>query len=323
MMQSRSAFEVKRLKPLFSCILIWVGFLCLVWLMFVAYYSFQIIETLSPNTPLHPKTIILLAGQSNVSGRGGVVNGTWEGVVPPECGPNPSILRLSAALRWEEAREPLHRDIDVDKTCGVGPGMAFSNSVLERDSGVGVIGLVPCAVGGTNISEWRRSSRLYNQLISRARAAVRGGGLIRAVLWYQGETDTIDLDNANLYKSRLEEFFTDVRSDLMSPMLPVILVALASGEGPYVDIIRKAQMEIEVPNVRIVDAMGLQLQPDELHLTTAAQVRLGPMLADAFLKITAPLPVQSSNAAKRFNNFFLGSFLSSIFFWDHFSSWFK
>lgn len=67
---------------------------------------------------------------------------------------------------------------------------------------------------------------------------------------------------------------------------------MASGEGPYVDVIRKAQMEIKVPNVKIVDAMGLQLQPDGLHLTTAAQVRLGPMLADAFLKITAPLPVQ-------------------------------
>lgn len=224
MMQSRSKCEVK-----LSCILIWVGLFSLVWLMFIAYYSFQIVETLSPNTSLQPKSIIVLAGQSNVSGRGGVVNGTWEGVVPSECEPNPSILRLSAALRWEEAREPLHRDIDVDKTCGIGPGMAFSNSVLKRDSSVGVIGLVPCAIGGTNISEWRRSSNLYNQLISRARAAVHSGGIIRAMLWYQGETDTIDLDNANLYKSRLEEFFTDVRSELMSPMLPVILVRFQIG----------------------------------------------------------------------------------------------
>ncbi|KAL8496876.1 hypothetical protein ACS0TY_020531 [Phlomoides rotata] len=52
----------------------------------------------------------------------------------------------------------LHHDIDVDKTYGVGPGMAFSNSILKRESGVGVIGLVPCAVGGMNISECAQTS---------------------------------------------------------------------------------------------------------------------------------------------------------------------
>ncbi|KAL2512615.1 protein of unknown function (DUF303) [Abeliophyllum distichum] len=127
--------------------------------------------------------------------------------------------------------EPLHRDIDVARTCGVGPGMAFANSVLEKDPSLGVIGLVPCAVGGTNISEWRRGSVLYNQLIRRANAALQGGGVIRALLWYQGESDTAIHKDAELYKRRLVKFFDDVRSDLMSPILPVIQVALASGKG--------------------------------------------------------------------------------------------
>ena len=68
-----------------------------------------------------------------MSGRGGVDQSRrWDGVVPPECQPNPDILRLSAKLNWETAHEPLHKDIDTKKSCGVGPGMAFANAVRSH-----------------------------------------------------------------------------------------------------------------------------------------------------------------------------------------------
>lgn len=242
------------------------------------------------------KNVILLAGQSNMSGRGGMVNNTWDGFVPPQCRPNRSILRLSAKLTWVEARDPLHSDIDVNVTCGVGPGMVFANQLLDKDPDLGVVGLVPCAVGGrqgTTISEWARGTFLYNQLVRRARAALQGGGTIRALLWYQGESDTVDRAGAELYKGRLEKFFVDVRADLQSPMLPVFQVALASGQGPYVELVRKAQLGIHLPNVRCVDAKGLKLLPDNLHLSTPAHVRLGEMLALAFLQ-TRSSPIQSN-----------------------------
>ncbi|KAK3007695.1 hypothetical protein RJ639_013304 [Escallonia herrerae] len=240
------------------------------------------------------KNIFLLAGQSNMAGRGGVVNGTWDGSVPPECRPNPWVLRLSAALSWVEAREPLHQDIDANKTCGIGPGMAFANTLLSKDSSLGVVGLVPCAIGGTNISQWARGGLLYAQLVKRAGAALQDGGTIRAFLWYQGESDTESSEEAELYKGRLEKFFIDLRTDLSSPMLPIIQVSLASGDGPYVEIVRTAQLGLDLPNVRCIDAKGLQLQPDGLHLSTPAQVRLGEMLADTFLQ-TMPSPIQNSS----------------------------
>ncbi|EPS70031.1 hypothetical protein M569_04731, partial [Genlisea aurea] len=173
-----------------------------------------------------PKAIFLLAGQSNMAGRGGVVDNRWDGVVPPECRPDPRILRLNSALIWEEAAEPLHRDIDVDRACGIGPGMPFSRSILGTGGGGGgLVGLVPCAVGGTNITEWRRGGGLYGRLLSRAQAAVRGGGgAIRGLLWYQGESDTESLVDAKQYKGRLEKLFNDFRTDLGSPSLPVIEV---------------------------------------------------------------------------------------------------
>ncbi|XP_074369764.1 putative carbohydrate esterase At4g34215 [Apium graveolens] len=213
--------------------------------------------------------------------RGGVFNDTWDGIVPHESRPSRSVIRLTAGLTWEKAREPLHKDIDITKTCGIGPGMAFANSLLHKYSSL--LGLVPCAIGGTNISQWARGSQLYDQLVRRAGAALRDGGTLRAMLWYQGESDTDTLANAESYKDRFETFITNLRQDLVFPMLPVIQVALDSGPGPYVEEVREAQLGSKLPNVWCIDAKGLQLQADGLHLSSPAQVQLGKMLADAFL----------------------------------------
>ncbi|RDX73215.1 putative carbohydrate esterase, partial [Mucuna pruriens] len=231
------------------------------------------------------RDIFILAGQSNMAGRGGVVGGKWDGDVPAECRPGPSIWRLNAGLEWEEAREPLHADIDVGKTCGVGPGMAFANEVVKA-SGAGFVGLVPCAVGGTKIEQWERGSRLYNQLVQRAIHATRDGGTIRALLWYQGESDTVREQDADAYKHKMESFIFDLRSDLSLPSLLLIQVALASGEGKFIEKVRRAQMGITLPNVKCVDAKGLRLKPDKLHLTTMSQVHLGIRLARAYLAST-------------------------------------
>uniref|UniRef100_A0A5B7C9U5 Sialate O-acetylesterase domain-containing protein n=1 Tax=Davidia involucrata TaxID=16924 RepID=A0A5B7C9U5_DAVIN len=273
-----------------------------------------VIPSRSPDDIIIQKNIFILAGQSNMAGRGGVVNNVWDGIVPPECQPKPSILRLSAGLVWQEAHEPLHADNDFNRTCGVGPGMAFANAVLENDSSFGVLGLVPCAVGGTGISKWSRGTSLYNDLVRRAEVALLDGGTIRGILWYQGENDTISRIDADLYKQRLEKFFLDLRTDLQSPLLPIFQVALASGQGPFKETVREAQLGINLPNVICVDAKGLPLEPDGLHLSTRAQVRLGEMLADAFLQ-TIPSPILN-NAPRRFtysvSNFLIGLLFTSL-----------
>ncbi|GAA0152352.1 esterase [Lithospermum erythrorhizon] len=278
-----------------------------IWLMLLVYSIDSSISQIN--------SVFILAGQSNMAGRGGVVHETtWDGYVPPQCQSNPSIFRLNAELTWVEAAEPLHKDIDSNKTCGVGPGMAFANSVVSRDPNIGVIGLVPCAVGGTNISEWRRGSHLYNQLMRRSNAALGSGGRIRALLWYQGESDTLNHQDAKLYKKRLTRLFNHLRSDLQLPSLPLIMVALASGEGPFVEVVRQAQLGNDLPYVKLVDAKGMALETDQLHLTTVSQVQLGHMLADAFLQRELPLPAQS-RASKLPRSFVFGVLSTLIFKW--------
>ncbi|KAK4777993.1 hypothetical protein SAY87_018180 [Trapa incisa] len=248
------------------------------------------VESPDLETTPRPKHIFILSGQSNMAGRGGVTrNRHWDGVVPPQCRPNPAVSRLSAALLWEPAREPLHHDIDSKKVCGVGPGMAFANAVVRRGgAGSEAVGLVPCAVGGTAIKEWARGENLYENMVRRARDSVKGssaaaGGEIKALIWYQGESDTENQRDAEAYRANMERFIHNFRQDLGLPSLPIIQVAIASGDSRYIERVREAQLGIDLPNVVCVDAKGLPLKEDHLHLTTEAQVRLGLMLAEAYL----------------------------------------
>ena len=59
-------------------------------------------------------------------------------------------------------------------------------------------------------------------------------------------------------------------------------VALASG-FEYTEKVREAQKAIDLPNVICVDAKGLALKEDNMHLTTESQVQFGQMLAEAYL----------------------------------------
>ncbi|OVA15909.1 protein of unknown function DUF303 [Macleaya cordata] len=239
----------------------------------------------SKNNDDNNKQIFILSGQSNMAGRGGVnSHKKWDGFLPPECQPDPNILRFNSHLNWVEAHEPLHVDIDTKKTCGIGPGMPFAKAIRTHDPSIGVVGLVPCAVGGTAIKEWEKGCHLYENMVKRAKASVRGGGQIRAVLWYQGESDTSHQHDADTYKVNMERFIRNVRSDLGFPSLPIIQVAIASGDEKWMEKVREGQMGIELPNVVCVDAKGLGLKEDNLHLTTEAQLKLGNMLADAYLK---------------------------------------
>jgi hypothetical protein len=163
-----------------------------------------------------------------MSGRGGATNGTWDGIVPPECAPSERILRLSPALRWEEAREPLHAGIDVGNVVGIGPGMPFAHAVLAGSQGAeSVVGLVPCAQGGTPIANWSRGTELYERMVTRARAAgaeCSGRGELAGMLWFQGEADTMRREDAELYRRRMETLVHDGRGDLGRPDLLVIQV---------------------------------------------------------------------------------------------------
>ncbi|KAE8652072.1 hypothetical protein Csa_018570 [Cucumis sativus] len=257
-----------------------------------------------------PNNIFILSGQSNMAGRGGVEkNATgnlhWDGVIPPDSEPTPCILRLNAARQWEEAREPLNFDIDVKKENGISPGMGFAHEILRKAGPrAGVVGLVPTAIGGTVIRQWMKNTTdpnatYYQHLVERIKASDKDGGVVRALLWFQGESDAAVKDYAINYKDNLKTLINDLRNDLKPRFLPVILVKIAIYDFFAVNgtdnlsTVRAAQEAVsnEVPDVSIIDSWKLPMNLttregfnlDRGHFNSTVLLTAGRWLADTYL----------------------------------------
>ncbi len=278
------------------------------------------------------ENLFILAGQSNMQGAAPLADAP---------APHPDVQCFSSAGRWEPAAEPLHRlwesftpvhqrlmrrglppeqqargDAEhaaVAKSArqagqgGFGPGLAFGRALAEITDRH--IGLIPCAHGGTSLEQWWHDKRtpddLYGAMLERVR---RAGGKVRALLWYQGESDAGQTgDQASTYGERLAEWITAVRRDLNAPELLAIIVQLATAvrrpperPAPVLDRgwtqVRQAQLDLprRVPHTACVSAIDLSLY-DTIHIDGPSQNRLGRRLALAFSRlaqgIVNPVPV--------------------------------
>ena len=163
-----------------------------------------------------PMDVWVLAGQSNMVGRGGVSRRpaeagaplgekVWDGEATPAGAPAAPLggpaVRSFGADGWEVAREPLHAGLEprLGKVAGVGPGLAFARALQTgSDAGASVaLGLVPCACGETSVAEWSKGSTggLFEAMVARTRAALAaaeaaeqstGQAVLRGLLFYQG-----------------------------------------------------------------------------------------------------------------------------------------
>src|SRR5205823_4214389 len=133
---------------------------------------------------------------------------------------NPRVLALNAEGQWLVARDPMHPKQGRTEP-GAGPGIPFALEMLKADPNI-TIGLVPCAVGGSPLRDWVKGAAHYTRAVSRAKAAAKAG-VIKGILWHQGETDTMKQQTADSYEARLTKMFQDLRSDLDLPNLPIVV----------------------------------------------------------------------------------------------------
>lgn len=217
----------------------------------------------------------ILAGQSNMVGRARI----------EEPYPRDSRVRMfSLGGVWQLATHPLHEEPlppGVTRP-GHGPGLEFGRE-LARVLGV-PIGLLPCAKGGTSMTQWSPDARgagraaLYANLLAQVRLA---GGRATGVLWYQGENDT-GAEPSAVYGTKFREFVAQLRVDLRAPDLPFIYAQLArlanEPQRFYAEwnVVREAQRlaEAEIPHSRLIATVDLE-NGDYIHLDRASQDRLG------------------------------------------------
>lgn len=241
------------------------------------------------------KLLVLLAGQSNMAGRGYL---TEEDVVEI-----PQLTALRRDFQWIPAIDPFNYDrlnmlglsnaadpfevrgieLAGNRRCGVGPGRTFGKLLLERFPDCEV-GLIPAAVGGTPVASWMPGGAdvdpnsgffPYDDAIKLTREAMKTGRLV-AILWHQGETDAFQ-ETPN-YKEKLHTIIANFRRDLDAPEVPFILGGLGEFSGrenfpAYDRMIR--EVAAEGYKTGFASAAGLKDRGDDLHFDTPGQYELG------------------------------------------------
>lgn len=232
--------------------------------------------------PLFVGDLWVLAGQSNMQGYGDLVDVETR---------DPKVMSLEMGGSWVEAKEPLHGWLLDPKGQKVRPkggglGLPFAKAIVQQ-TGI-PIGLLPCAVGGTSMAQWdpakkdegRRS--LYGSMLLQIKQA---GGLVKGLLWYQGEAESSEA-NSKVYAKVFPAFINAVRNDLHQPDLPFYLVQLGrfavlnEANGKYWNAVQQVQRRIpeQIANTAVVAAVDLELD-DAIHVGTQGQKRLGHRLA--------------------------------------------
>lgn len=234
--------------------------------------------------------LFLLAGQSNMAGRGAVKD-----LSEADVKIDGRIWALNRNGAWQPAVDPLHWD---KEGAGVGPGKFFAAAVVAKTPGI-TIGLIPTACGGSPISTWapgkswdQTKSNPWDDAMVRAKQAMKDGTL-KAILWHQGESDS-NPKLAAAYEGKLTELIARFRAELHAPDLPFIIGQLGKfdAEGaPWSEgriAVDRAQQAVaaKVPHVYFVSAEGLGSRGDKLHFSTAAAKALGQRYAEAYLKAT-------------------------------------
>jgi hypothetical protein len=232
--------------------------------------------------------LYLLAGQSNMAGRGVVEE--------EDKTPHPRVFMLNAKDEWVPASEPLHFD---KKVAGVGPGFAFAKAMADAEPDV-TIGVIPCAVGGSPLASWQpkavdeaTKTTPYDTAIRRAKIAMKDGTL-KGILWHQGESDANE-KNAPKYGNLLEQTLGRMRDDLGVQDACIVVGQLGQhivDRNPFAAIVNTALENLPKRLARcgFASAQGLKHKGDNTHFDSPSAREFGRRYAAVMLRLQSDHP---------------------------------
>ena len=262
--------------------------------------------------------IFLCLGQSNMAGKGTIEAQDMD--VPD------NFLSLSAVNgtdgrhigEWRKAVPPICR-----QDAGLGPVDYFGRALLEKAPEGTRIGVVSVAVEGCPVDyfdrayasqaaamspyDWQRDilrqydNNPYRRLVDMARIAQREG-VIKGILYHQGETDAYDAD----WEEKVKNLYHNLREDLALDTFSVPLLVGEVVRKEYGGQCADANETINhLPyvfhNVYVVSSAGCEPCEDHLHFSSEGYRKLGRNYAEKYLeRISNFLPSEGKHEEAQF-----------------------
>lgn len=223
--------------------------------------------------------VFILAGQSNMAGRGMVE--------PEDTIPNKRIFSIDNRGKLIYAKEPLN--LFEPSYVGLDCGLSFARSLIKNIPSKVNIVVIHTAVGGSNIKQWIDDSTHRNvKLMSNFKekvAIAKQYGTIKGILWHQGESDATD-KRIPLYNQHLQLLFNAFRKCIGDDQLPIVLGELGafSKQPAAFEAINTIIRNYPKQDSRssFIYTSDLQHKGDSLHFNAAGQRTMGERYAKAF-----------------------------------------
>lgn len=229
--------------------------------------------------------IFILAGQSNMAGRGNVEE---EDTIT-----NSRVFSIDSLNQFVLAKEPLHFYEPTLK--GLDCGLSFGKEIVKQlDKSISVL-LIPCAVGGSSIQQWIGDSTHRNvKLLSNFSEKVKFAehyGTVKGILWHQGESNTKE-ELIVHYADDLNTLFSDFRTIVGNDSLPIFLGKIGAYAIPEEKSHRFALLNAAIEgycnshdNTYIIETADLTHRGDNLHFNSPSLRILGKRYAKKYLGI--------------------------------------
>lgn len=248
--------------------------------------------------------VILLSGQSNMTGYADASGLT------ADQKKNIDNVKIFMDLVWEGDASKLRKWLTLGTGFGsnanrIGPELFLGRILSEAMPGK-KIALIKSASGSTYLGKkehWLPPSSnngvggdLYKRMMNTVDAAIKSFSIAfdtsqytprwAGFVWLQGEFDAEDLNLSNAYEKNLTNLINDIRSELNTPDLPIIIPMIdIQGQWTYHKIVRAANIEVvkKMKNVDTLDTKGFET--DGTHYKAQGQVKIGTITAQRWLNM--------------------------------------
>lgn len=245
--------------------------------------------------------IYLLAGQSNMDGRGKAAKLSEEQRKPAKD----AIIYYRNPPHDSKGWNPLAPGYSIAPgykgklpSQTFGPELGFYAAMKEANP-ARKFAFIKGSKGGSSLkNDWKpgeagkpdtqgfRYREFLNTIDLTMTALKKDGhtGTLKGVLWHQGESDSKSSTRA--HAKRLGEFISRLRADLKHPELPFIIGEVFDNEKR--DQVRAALLEVSnsSPHCGFASAGGLKTWDPGTHFDAPSQLELGRRFAESLMKVS-------------------------------------